>query len=612
MTKKVNVVYLECIKQYTGLGAIECLGRTSLSDSRPGTLSEKLAAFFEAMISGSNPETFLPEDERIISFFSRIKSSFLDFYSGKDDSDFFKNRAALIYGSDDPLIRAQAVSELWAPELAESDEKIYESWKLRQVSPNPAPYKPEEIIIQLNSLYEPSGPEAPINIDPQLAQEYDDYMNSFPKRIAVYDHPVPIFTEDKGHELIKCLVELNEDIKYEKQCGVFPDDKELKVLISISTTHKHLDIICEKWLSSLIEKMKLNNLDCYLLSENKARELDNIVGNAASIFTVQGKYACHFAALKYAQLIFEKALGIRAGFKLDTDEGIHSEDLKKATGKTWFEHLSHPYWGGKAVNNGGESVYLGFNIGEYVDSRDLDSLGYEKAIRTPEVKPAQDLRGPYLLFNKGAAQAKGTGLFNHAQSLEDFISHPLVKGGGYGVDNKTLREAVPVGFSMVGRAEDQQFYYSALNHGVQGIFNPFLRIIHYKAAVAAAEHRSEVGTTVADIYRMILFRELMSNLDVIDKTIPFPAVYASPLAEAQAFFLWMYLIFKKSAEGDEAAAEEYLAEGIDELLPLLEDIDNGIVMSRYEKERDTWIKFNSAVDAMDESAARGWIDSLLL
>ncbi|MBI9108699.1 MAG: hypothetical protein JEZ04_18280 [Spirochaetales bacterium] len=610
MTYKAEKIYRECLKQFIGGGGIEGLGGTSLSEADKGSLSSKIQGVFDAIIQGTNPETILPGKEPVGYFYNKIKSSFTDYYSGMEDTDFFRSRAEIILTSADPLLRARAISELWAPDLVVSDEEIYRGWQLSEVKANPKPYRPNEIIIQLNSLYEPAGPRAPEGTEPELASDYEAYMKTDPEKIAGYDHPVPIFTRGDAHELIKCLSELDEDIGYEKDCGVFSKDANLKVLISISTTHKDLDVICEKWLNSVVGGLKLTNLDCFLLSENKARELDSNLGNAASIFTVQGKYACHFGALKYAQLIFERAYGIRAGFKLDTDEGIHSRDLKRATGKTWFEHLAHPYWGGSAANSDGKEIKLGFNIGEYVDSRDLDSLGYAAAIRTPEVKPNDDLRGPNLLFNKGAAQAKGTLLFNRAERLEDFISHPLVKGGGYGVDNRTLREAVPMGFSMVGRAEDQQFYYSVINNGVQGIFNPHLRIIHYKASVAASEHRSEVGRTVADIYRMILFRELMGHLDVIDKTRPFPSVYASPLSEVQAFFLWMFLMFKKSAEGYEAAAEEYLAEGLSELIPLLHDVDEGLVIRRFEEERSAWRNFSMAADKMEKNDAGRWTESL--
>ena len=85
--------------------------------------------------------------------------------------------------------------------------------------------------------------------------------------------------------------------------------------------------------------------------------------------------------------------------------------MKTVTGRTWLQQLCNPFWGGTAFTaaggDTGKPVDLGFNIGEYVDSRDLDALGYAEAIRTPEVKVKDDLRGPYLLFNKGRLPGKG-------------------------------------------------------------------------------------------------------------------------------------------------------------------------------------------------------------
>lgn len=588
----------------------EPLGGTSIDIEGQGTLAEKSAVFFRSAASGSPVDLQLPGAEVFGSFFSDAEKIFSSFYKDDEVSDFFTTRAEIIFNSENPLERARAVSELWSPELLIDDDEIFKSWQLSDVKANPAPYKPDEVIIQLNALYSPVGNAAPSGISHDTTTAYNTYMAENPKKIADYDHPVPIFTRGAEHELEKCLIEMDADIAYEKDCGVIEADSRLKVLISISTTHENLDSICEMWLQDVLSEFELSNLECYLLSENKARELDKLLDSRAEIFTVQGKYACHFGALKYAQLVFEKAYGIRAGFKLDTDEGIHSRDMKEATGKTWFEQLCHPYWGGTAVNSDGDKITLGFNIGEYVDSRDLDNLGYAEAIGTPEVKVNNDIRGPYLLFNKGVCQAKGTKLLNRGEKLEDFISHPLVKGGGYGVDNKTLRNAFPVGFSMVGRAEDQQFYYSAVNSGAQGIFNPKLRIIHYKASVVKSEHKHEAGRNVADIYRMLLFRELMNYLEVIKKTRPFPANYASGLSAAQVILLWMYLIFKASAEGNESTAEEYLSEGIKQLVPLIDNIKNGRVTALFEMERTAWKDFTSAVDALDEEQAADWLESL--
>ncbi len=616
MKYTISEVYTECLRQFFGPAGIESLGGTSIDNFVPGTLSEKTASYMKSALKGKADPSQLVEDELlpeagILKRFSKdIEKDFTDYYSLDENIKQLEERAKIIFESEDPIERARAISELWSPELCINDDQIYNSWLLKNTAENPEPYRPEELIIQLNALYSPAGKTAPEGISEKTAQAYNSYMEKSPKRIAVYDHPVPVFTRGAEHELEKCLVELDADIAYEKKCGIFPAAQNMKILISISTTHAGLDTICEIWLKEILSELKIKHLDCYLLSEKKCRCLDELLGDAASIFTVQGKYACHFGALKYAQLLFERGYGIRAGFKLDTDEGIHSADMKEASGLTWLQQLCHPFWGGTAETADGRKITLGFNIGEYVDSRDLHKLGYEEAIRTPEVKLNDDLRGPYLLFNKGACQAKGTALLNRGKKLEDFISHPLVKGGGYGIDNNSLRRAVPVGFSMTGRAEDQQFYFSAVGSGIQGIFNPLLRIIHYKADVAKSEHENQAARSIADIYRMILFRELMTELDVVKYTIPFPANFASPISRAQVFWLWIYLIFQASANGHEDEAEEYLSEGLRQLPPLLDDIEAGRVNKRFNKERAAWKEFIRAVDSMPREKAVSWLEGM--
>ena len=612
MNRKIEAVFSRTLELCAGFGGGPALGGASHENPKTGTLAGQISGFLRSAVEGRPDYSLLPEQEKLGDFAREASAAFAGYYADEQNYRRAVDDIECLFNSGDQLELAQAVSRIWCPELLIDDVEIFDSWKLSGVKPNPAPYNPSDIIIQLNALYSPAGETVPAEVDEKTAASYRRFIEDSPERIAVYDHPVPVFTRGDQHELEKCLVELDHDIAFEKESGIFPENDRLKVLISISTTHRGLDEVCEYWLQSVLSELGVKHLCCYLLSENKARRLEELIGGKADIFTVQGKYACHFGALKYAQLIFGKAFGTRAGFKLDTDEGIHSEDMQKVSGKTWLEQLCHPYWGGSGINSDGRRISIGFNIGEYVDSRDLDSLGYNEAIRTPEVKPKKDLRGTYLLFNKGVCQAKGTMLLNRTRRLEDFISHPLVKGGGYGIDNDGLRTAVPVGFSMVGRAEDQQFYYSAAGAGVQGIFNPMLRIIHYKAAVAKSEHRSKVGTSIADIYRMLLFRELMSGLRVIEKTTPFPANYASPLSKAQAFFLWLWLVFTESAAGNEETAQEYLNEGINELLPLLAEIKAGRIMEKFESEKEAWREFIEAVDSMAQADAAGWLESLKL
>ena len=117
--------------------------------------------------------------------------------------------------------------------------------------------------------------------------------------------------------------------------------------------------------------------------------------------------------------------------------------------------MCHEYWGGTAEDARGMPVYLGVNAGEYINERDIKTFGYENSLRKPDVKFDGNFIGADIFFNKGIAHARATALYNQAAGrLDDFISHPVVKGGGYGIDNYSLRKYVPFTFSEVGRAED--------------------------------------------------------------------------------------------------------------------------------------------------------------
>ena len=294
MKYTIKEIYLECLKQFAGIDGKVPLGGTSVETAVPGSLSDKISAFIKSTAAGDPYTGLLPEADVLSRFFEKTEKSFADHYSIENNAPYLSQRADTIFNSDDPIARARSVSELWSPELSIDDDEIFESWLLKDVEPNPEPYRPEEIIIQLNALYSPAAEAAPADISPETAEAYRRYIEGTPERVAVYDHPVPVFTRGAGHELEKCLSELDGDTAFEKQAGVFPSDSRLKVLISISTTHDGLDSICEMWLKEVLEQLSIAHLDCYLLSETKCRELDNLLGPAAGIFYCPGQIRLSF------------------------------------------------------------------------------------------------------------------------------------------------------------------------------------------------------------------------------------------------------------------------------------------------------------------------------
>ena len=329
-----------------------------------------------------------------------------------------------------------------------------------------------------------------------------------------------------------------------------------------------------------------------------------LIGPGFRVYSVFGKYGVHFNALKYTQLLMERAYGIKAGFKLDTDEGIRSEELYYITGETWLQTLCHELWDGSARDWRGRKVQLAFNLGEYMNEQDINHLGYKRAMRTPDVKRRKNHQHGDLFFNKGDAHAKATELYNRFHRLQDHISHTVVKGGGYGITNSGLRKALPFTFSLVGRAEDQQFYFSGLAGGTRGIFHPDLRIAHYKGAVASSEKKTAVSRFIGDMYRLVIFQHLAEYFGVKEDIDPMPGIFAGPLARAQAFLHTLYKSLQLIENGDVESADLLLSSGWPELEELMEAIDAGEIRKRVEAEQQQWKEFVAAADAANPIETR--------
>ncbi len=560
----------------------------------------RIAEFFQAVVSGKAADAANP----LPPLFDALKTAFIDFYTGENER-FLRPRLETLRASSDPNARAQAAAEIWAPEIALPEATILAKWRLADVAPHAEPYRPEEVVLQVNALY--SLPQnIPADLPALLRDAWDEVRDGQDETVFDYDHPVPLFAEGEAHELLVCLRELDNDIAFEKRRGVFGPGFRLPVVVSVSVTHPRITQACDLWLRHVLAAEALPHLKLYVLTEEETRDIKKTLGFAPAepaVFTVAGSYANHFNTLKYFQLILEKTDGIRAGFKIDSDEGIRSRDLFEATGKTWFETMCHAWWGGTATDAQGRPVYLGINAGEYINAKDIRAHGYAGCLRTPDVTFDGNYIGTDIFFKKGVAHARATALYNHAGGrLEDFLSHPVVKGGGYGIDNAALRRYAPFTYSRVGRAEDQQFYMAAMARGNRSIFTPDLRIAHYKQRVAASEHATAATRFLGDMFRLVIFREIVGFLELKGEVDPMPGVFAGPLARLQAFMSIVYQSFCCLAQGDSETGELILRRGLNELERLSADIDAGRIRSGWKREQADWEGFVQAVDRTDRAA----------
>jgi len=568
-------------------------------------------------------DTDSPADP-ISEFVRRGVGIFLQYYSRPEQAEKVDAVLELFESGVEPELLAEAISKVWMPELEMDDSDIIKRWRLTNLKPSQDPIKPDQVMLQLNALYtlpdERAG-KAMSRLPEKLRKQAEQIKNHPGKKVADYDHPVPLYEEDGKHELVNCLQELEKDIAFEKKQRVLPQDHRVPVLLSISVTHEALDRPAGDWIEWLLEKMHFHHLQVIILTETVIRRIKHLLlgesresaGREGSdpfpVFSVFGTYGRHFTALKYAQLLLEKPLGILAGFKLDTDEGIRSRDLHAARGKTWFETLCHSYWNGTALDWQERPVLLAVNEGEYVNSSDIDKYGYPNAIREPDVSIPNSWCGPSMFFQKGFAHGRSTAIYNTFGTIEEGISHTVVKGGGYGISNEGLRKAVPFTFSWVGRAEDQQFYFSGIPGGVRGIFHPDLRIAHYKSMVKGAEEKTAATRFIGDMYRLLIFQRLSDLLEVKSDIDPMPGVFAGELARAQAAFATMMKVLEFASRGNKEAVRYILEEGMKELLDLEDRIDQGRVDNEFRSEKKMWEDFIRAAQETQDEENIKWYEA---
>lgn len=609
----IKKIFFETIERITGLNDSTPLGGIGIEVEGDNIIQNTIASFFKQILRRGKTENAVDHEllARLEKLYEEAEQCFLSFYSAPENYSFLRQKWEEFETARDDELRAGILTEIWLPEIGLEDDAILKRWRLSQVKANPHPIRPDEVTIQLNALYT-MPEELPESLPNHLAEEWERIKSNL-NRIADYDHPVSIFADDSSHELITCLTELDRDIAFEKEAGVLPKDHRLLVLISISVTHDRLDSLATSWIEWLLREKRFEHLGYLLLSEAAITRLkEELLKKNISVFSVFGKYAKHFNALKYTQLILEKGYGIRGGFKLDTDEGIRSEDLHRARGRTWFQTLCHDLWGGTGVDCHGREVELGINEGEYIKGTDIDEFGYAASLRMPEVKYPPSFISSSIFFNKPFAQARGTELYNRFDRLDDHISHPLVKGGGYGISNDALRRCTPFTLSEVGRAEDQQFYFYGLTKGLRGIFHPDLRIAHYKSTVATSERKTAATRLLGDMYRLIIFEHLVSLMGVKDDIDPFPGIFAGGLARAQAFFTLLYRAYEFCTKGEEENARFLLTTGIDELEELKEEIASGKIKELLEEEARQWREFVDIVEKLDADEVRSVLDDMII
>lgn len=522
---------------------------------------------------------------------------------------------------------AKIISEIFLPELTIKEDRILKKWEIKIIEKSSDLIKPEDFIIQLNALYTLSSKNIYELKKNLKSTEYNELLNQYIKitnnpgeKIGIYDHPVEIFCEKEKHELLNFLEEFDKDIDFEKSKNVFKKNYKVPLVISISTTHKNLENLISKWLKIEIKKLNLKNLNIFILDNKTIEEIKNHFlkpYGTFDFFTVEGNYSNHFNALKYIQLFFEKGLKKTAGFKLDTDEGIKSKDLYSITSRTWFQTLCNKIISSSAIDSKGNKFKIHFIIGEYINNIDIIKNGYKNAIFLSDVKPPRSFKNNMIFFNKAFVHAKTTSIYNKHSILKfnnnidsgsTYISHPVVKGGGYGIVNTGLKNYTPFSPSFITRAEDQAFYYTGFSEGIRGLFIETLRIAHYKEKYSYSEKKTEIDRLIEDMHRLILFSELGKILDKKDDLDPMPGAFISYFPFTQSFFTIIYNTFLLIIKNEIKKGIYLYTNGLKRLEQLTNFIEHNDINKIFNTEKKHWECFIKAIEKLKEEEVKNFLN----
>jgi len=285
MNQEVEKIFLETINLITGinspfppLGGIKILPPEKLEHKT----QKIIADFFTSLVKRQKPVH--KDTEFLFERYKTIKEIFNDYYQQSQNQNFLFTRWKLIQESsaDQLEAKAQAITEIWAPEIALAPEEIFPRWCLKEVKENPQPYLPSEIIIPLNAMYG-LPQEVPADLPESLKNEWKRVEKLEDEVYYDYDHPVHLFAPDDQHELINCLRNLDQDVAFEKQQGVLPSQHKVIVPVSVSVTHPRLDRLAGQWLTYLLRKNSYQHLKIFILTQENVTKLKEAIGLLPSV-----------------------------------------------------------------------------------------------------------------------------------------------------------------------------------------------------------------------------------------------------------------------------------------------------------------------------------------
>lgn len=127
---------------------------------------------------------------------------------------------------------------------------------------------------------------------------------------------------------------------------------------------------------------------------------------------------------------------------------------------------------------------------------------------------------------------------------------------------------------------------------------------------------------IGDMYRLIIFSYIIQLLpekwqhedkNKLKREIdPMPGVFAGQMSILQAFLNLHYKAYWFSSQGKVPLAEQPLTQGMDELLNLVRQIDDGSIKDAFDQESELWREFIEHVDSLADDEVRGVLDSFVV
>jgi len=518
--------------------------------------------------------------------------------------------------------------------------------KVKRLNPDPFTRPHEQILFSSNVLL--TVPLGECTGRSSLPPEMEDALNTAAgeEQVFWYDHPIPIGIENDRNEAVYGLRALDRAVRFEIERGNAPADCRVPVLLSISATHHGLQTLAHEYLAGeLVKAGGIRHLEIYAAAQRDVRELlekvivpaaghllpGRTIGPLTEVLGVDGEYGRHYSFLKAMSALWHVMVDrkIRATFKFDLDQVFPQEALVAQTGRSAFEHLGDPLWGGEGTDSLGRDVEFGMLAGALVNEADIGEGLFTPDVKWPEVGPAPDewvfaSAWPQALSTEAEMLARYSvdGLDGRTSCLQ----RVHVTGGTTGIGIEHLRRHRPFTPGWIGRAEDQAYLLSVFlpeeGPALRYFHASGFMMRHDKEAFAGdALKAARVGKIVGDLVRIFTFTSYAEALPWRVETIkntfdPFTGCFISRLPVTVACLrlaLKAAALFVSGREGDLRDGEKLVRLGsarLGEAMVRLGDLE--AVRGRYLREKEGWDLYYDVLDALENALEEGdrFVESL--